>query len=344
MVRAERYLVGILWLIGLLLVFSGKGWSQSRTVEDMAGRTVTLTRDVNRIVTTFKPSTLSLFSLGLQEKIVGIDNSSRMDRLFMAVMPGVAQLTGIGSKSTGINFETIVALRPDLVILYAQKDGLDLAGRFELMKIPCIIILPETFESVKKSLEVIALAAGVAERSQRVCSIMDKVLDLVEKRVGTLALDRRKTAYFASSRGLFNTATGNMLQDEIFTRAGVINVAHDLNGYFQDISPEQFMGWNPDMVILSQHLNKSVVKQISDPALNRVTAVAKRAVFRSPSDLAPWDFPSPLAVLGTLWLANKAYPGLFRDVDINQEIDQFHLKLFGKSLSSMGGNLNDQVY
>jgi iron complex transport system substrate-binding protein len=259
-------------------------------------------------------------------------------------MPGLSTITAVGSKSTSINFETVVALKPDLVILYAQKDGLEFANRLDVMGIKSIIILPESFESVKTSLKIIARAAGVTERAQEVADAMEGVLGMVEKRVVTLAPDQRKTAYFASPLGFFSTATGNMLQDEIFTRAGVVNVGHDLKGYFQVISPEQLLSWNPDLVIVSQHLHQSVKSRLNDPVLKRVTAVAEKAVYRSPSDLAPWDFPSPLAVLGTLWLANKAYPERFAGIDVPGEIDRFHVRLFGKSLGEMNGNINDQIY
>ncbi|ACN14454.1 Fbp2 [Desulforapulum autotrophicum HRM2] len=337
----KKYLIYTLIVIAVLL--PGNGWSQTRTLVDMVGRTVSLTRPVNRIVTTFKPTTLCLFSMGLQDKLVGIDTSSKKDPLTLAVMPDVAKLTAVGSKSTGINFETVTSLKPDLVILYAQKDGFDLAQRLGVMEIPSIIILPESFESVKTSLNIIALAAGVPERADRVVKLMDGVLLMVDHRVATLGVQEQKTGYFASSRGLFSTATGSMLQDEIFQRAGVVNVAHDLQGYFQDISPEQLLRWNPDLMVISQHLHNPVAKRLNDPVLRRVKAVANRDVYRSPSNLAPWDFPSPLAVLGTLWLANRAYPDLFSDIDLGVEVDRFHAELFGRTMTEMGGTLNDLV-
>ncbi len=339
-----RQFMAICGMLLIIVLLPMTGWSETRTCKDMAGRNVTLCGDVERIVTTFKPATLSLFSLGLQKKIVGIDTGSKRDRLFQALLPEVSGLTGVGSKSTGINFETVVSLAPDLVILYAQKDGIELAERLAVMKIPSIIILPESFASVKTSLQIITQATGVNERAAEVNTVMDGMLKMVEKRINQLSPDDRKTGYFVSPRGLFSTATGNMLQDDIFSRAGVVNVAHDLQGYFQDISPEQFVAWNPDLVILSQHLHQQVVKRLNSPALRQVTAIAQKTVYRFPCDLAPWDFPSPLAVLATLWLANKTYPELFRGVDIDKEIDYFHLRLFGKSLSEMHGNLNDQVY
>ncbi len=337
----KKFVICTLMVIAALI--PGNAWSESRTFQDMIGRTVTLTRPVNRIVTTFKPTTLCLFSLGFQDKLVGIDTSSKKDPLTLAVMPEVADLTAVGSKSTGINFETVTSLKPDLVILYAQKDGLDLAQRLEVMGIPSIIIVPESFESVKISLNIIARAAGVPERAHGVVKLMDGVLQMVEQRVASLGVAARKTGYFASSRGLFSTATGSMLQDEIFQRAGVVNVAHDLQGYFQDVSPEQLLRWNPDLMVISQHLHNPVARRLNDPVLSRVTAVVNRDVYRSPSNLAPWDFPSPLAVLGTLWLANRAYPELFSDLDLGVAVDQFHAKLFGRTMTEMGGTLNDLV-
>ena len=71
----------ILALIAIVALLPGSVWGEGRTFEDMAGRTVTLTGQVNRIVTTFKPTTLCLFSLGLQDKLVGIDTSSKRDQI-----------------------------------------------------------------------------------------------------------------------------------------------------------------------------------------------------------------------------------------------------------------------
>ena len=341
------YLRRFMTICGMLLIVTflpRQGWSETRTLEDMAGRSVTLSGPVERIVTTFKPATLSVFTLGLQGKIVGIDSSAKHDRLFTAMLPTVADLPGVGTKSRGINFETLVSLSPDLVILYAQKDGFELAQRLAVMKIPSIIILPESFASVKTSLQIIAQATGVTERATEVSTLMDDILQKIEKKTNRISYDNRKTGYFVSPRGLFSTATGNMLQDDMFNRAGIINVAHDLRGYFQDISPEQFVAWNPDLVILSQHLHQQIVKRLNNPALKMVNAVAQKTVYRFPCDLAPWDFPSPLAVLGTLWLAHKSYPELFQDLDIKKEVDDFHFHLFGKTLSEMHGKLNDRVY
>ncbi len=320
------------------------GSRDGRVVTDMAGRTMVINREVKRIITTFKPSTLFILCLGLQHKLVGIDTSSKRDKLTLAVFPDVIKVTGVGSKTMGINFETLVSLKPDLVILYPQKNGLALAKRLETINIPSIVIIPETFATIKESLRLIALAAGRRTEILNIEQQMDAVLSLTAGRLSGLKEEDRKRGYFASTRGIFSTTTGNMLQDEVFRRAGIINVSHDLAGYFQDISPEQLIKWNPDVIVLSQHMKKQERDRLENKALLKIEAVSGKKVFQCPSNLAPWDFPSPMSVLASLWLAEKVYPERFSDIDIKKKINDFHYKLFGKTLTQMGGIIDNTIY
>lgn len=324
----------------ILLTLAGSA-AASQSLRDMAGRQVTIKGPVNRIITTFKPASLMAFCLGLQHKLVGMDNSSRKDPLLKAIYPDVINLPGVGKKQTGLNFETLVTLEPDLVILYSQKDGLNLAKRLKQVNIASIVIVPESFESIKKAMVIISRAAGTYDPDIPVFTQMDKILDILDQRLSSL--DIRKTGYFASPSGLFSTATGSMLQTQILNRAGVDNVAGHLKGFFQDISPEQLIQWNPDIIILSMHMKDNGINQLNMIPMKQITAVAKQSVFRCPSSLAPWDFPSPLSVLAALWLAKTVYPENFMDVDFEAATDEFHRVLFNRTFTQMGGRLNDKL-
>ncbi len=323
------------------IVFANE--TNTRTITDMTGRKVVIKNPVNRIITTFKPASLCVLSLGLEKKLVGVDNSTRQDRLQLEVFPEIANLAGVGTKAIGINFETLVSLKPDLVILFSQKDGLSVSDRLSAMNIPSIVILPETFGTLKESLRVIAEAAGEPEKSLKAEKLMDGVIHLVAQRLSGLSNGNKKTGYFASALGLFNTTTGNMIANEIFDAAGIKNVSSHLSGYFQDISPEQLVKWNPDIMVLSQHFKKGEAQRLSDKALKEIKAVSNKAVYRCPSSLAPWDFPSPMSVLATLWIAQKAYPERFSDIDIKAKADEFHQQLFQKTMTQMGGTISDTV-
>jgi len=74
-----------------------------------------------------------------------------------------------------------------------------------------------------------------------------------------------------------------------------------------------------------------------------VAAISTRQVFRCPSSLSPWDFPSPLSVLASLWLAKRVYPDYFVDIDLLNKTNEFHRVLFGKTMDEMGGGLDDTI-
>ena len=312
----------------------------ARTVTDMVGRTVTVPHQAQRLVTTFKPAALCVTALGLQDRLVGIDSDSKNDRLQLAVEPSIARLPAVGQKSTGINFEAMLSVKPDLVIMFAQKDGIAIADRLVEHGVAAIVILPESIDSLYATLELIAGAAGLPERAGRAIGACRHVVDLTTARVADVPADQRKQVYFASPRGVFSTATGDLLQDEIITLAGGVHSGGGLSGYFREISPEQFIAWNPDVVVISGHAAPRTRTVLDQPQFSGVKAIANDSIYGFPSNLAPWDFPSPLSVLGVLWLAEKCYPQQFGDVDLAAEIDQFHKALFGKGFRELGGKID----
>ncbi|MDY0311466.1 MAG: ABC transporter substrate-binding protein [Desulfobacterales bacterium] len=326
-------------LLSLSMILAVTASAADRTLTDMVGRSVRVPPEARRIVTTFKPASLCVTALGLHGRLVGIDTSSRKDPLFLGVAPALADLPAVGQKSTGLNFEAILAVKPDLVILFAQKDGTAIADRLVDHGVAAIVILPEKMESLYATLRLIAEAAGAPERAEAPIAACQRVLDLVKQRVAAIALDRRQVVYFAAPQGLFFTASGDLLQDEMVTMAGGINAGHALSGYFREISPEQFIAWNPDLVLVSGHGAQRGLKQLEKPQFARVSAVAAGRIYQFPSNIAPWDFPSPLSTLGVLWLAETCYPEQFTDVDLAAEIDRFHRALFGKGFTELGGCL-----
>jgi iron complex transport system substrate-binding protein len=335
----KRQITIVSVLLSLSMILAAGAGAEDRILTDMVGRSVRVPLEARRIVTTFKPASLCVTALGLQGRLVGIDTSSRRDPLFLGVAPALADLPAVGQKSTGLNFEAILAVKPDLVILFAQKDGVAIADRLVDHGVAAIVILPEKIDSLYATLRLIAEAAGAPESAEAPIAACRRVLELVEQRVAAIAPDRRKVVYFAAPQGLFFTASGDLLQDEMVTMAGGINAGHALTGYFREISPEQFIAWNPDLVLVSGHGARRGLEKLEEPQFARVSAVAAGRIYQFPSNIAPWDFPSPLSVPGVLWLARTCYPEQFADVDLAAEIDRFHLSLFGKSFAELGGRL-----
>lgn len=338
-----RRLFFFLLLFCITALSTGPAAAQPVELVDMLGHRVVLPAQVDRIVTTFKPATLTALSLGLGDRLVGLDGNSRYDPLQIKIYPLLQDLPSVGSKSTGLNFESLLAVDPDLVILYSQKDGKELASRLESHGIPCLFVLPETFAGIEESLHLIAQAVGEPERATRVISAMRHATDLAAKYTSDIPEAQRKTVYFSSPKSFLSTAGGDMLQDSIIRKAGGINCAQALSGYFRQISPEQLLLWNPDMLCIAGHARRGACSMLSRSSFSQLDALKTGATYCFPSSLAPWDFPSPLSALGSLWMAKRLYPERMKDVDLLHEIDRFHTQVFGKSFREMDGELEDMT-
>lgn len=312
-------------------------------ITDDADREVEIPDQVNRLVTAFKPATLLVLSLGGADALVGVDSSSRHDTLNLAVAPELKKAVSVGSKSQDISLETVISLKPDLVILYSQKTGIQLADRLQDSGCPAMVIAPETFDSIEKNLMLLGKALDRQEQAARVVQAMHNVQEAVHIRVQDLEKKERKTVYYAGPSGFLSTSPSGMLQDVMIDRAGGRNAASGLHGYFKQVSPEQLMDWAPDSIILSRMIRPQAKTLLKRKQFSLLPAVKRNNIHVFPSTLAPWDFPSPLSALGVLWLGARLYPERFADISLMQEVNAFHRTLFGQSFTEMNGYLDDDL-
>lgn len=313
-------------------------------VVDAAGRQVELPEQARRVVTTFKPATLFVLSLRQPQSLVGIDTPSRHDPLVRCAAPELTKLPGVGSKSQGINLETVLGLQPDLVILYAHKEGVKLADRLQRSGIPAVVIKPERFDSINDTLKILGKALGQTRQAKQAIQAIQNVQGMMQDRLRDLEQQKRKRVYYAAPHGVLTTAPADLLQDELIQMAGGINVSGHLRGYFKQISAEQLIQWSPEAIAVCRMIRPQARSIFSRKQFALLPAVQEDNLHVFPSSLTPWDFPSPLSVLGALWLGNRLYPELFADFSLIQEVDAFHQILFGKSLTEMSGELDDLFY
>jgi iron complex transport system substrate-binding protein len=130
----------------------------------------------------------------------------------------------------------------------------------------------------------------------------------------------------------------NMMQTALIEKAGGINPAAQLKSGFVSVSTENIIEWNPDLIVVSQYFSEDLENIKSDPKYQSLNAVKNDEVHRFPSALEPWDFPSPSSYIAQLWLAVKAYPEIYQDLDYQKEVNQFYNTLYGKSFEELGGS------
>jgi iron complex transport system substrate-binding protein len=120
--------------------------------------------------------------------------------------------------------------------------------------------------------------------------------------------------------------------------AGGINPAKEVKSGFIKTSLEELINWNPDYIVVSQYYSGTVEELKNRPELQELKAVKNDNVFRFPSQVEPWDFPSPSSYLGIVWLAKKIYQAKFDDLNLQEIIDDYYNTLYSKSYQELGGD------
>ncbi|MCR4419602.1 MAG: ABC transporter substrate-binding protein [Clostridia bacterium] len=310
---------------------------QTVTVTDGIGRQVEVPQKVERIAVSYGIATHFLYALGVQDRLVGIDTPSRTNQFFLALHPGFKDLPAVGSPKE-INVEQIIALKPDLVLVPGRNKEMveQLAGK----GLTVFGVVAEDLDQLMDTMSNLGRALGREERAERFNQYYRQMLDRIQSETQALEGSARPKVYLVGPMGTLSTASGEMYQHFLIEAAGGRNAAGDLKGGWVEVSPEQLIQWDPDVIVVVKYASDtSPEKILQDPRWKNIKAVQNKNVFWFPSDLTPWDYPSPQAVLGLVWLAKILHPDLFADLDPLQEANSFYKEFYGRTFSEVGGTL-----
>lgn len=294
------------------------------TVTDQAGRTVTLEKPAEKIVSCYYLVTASLLTLGQKDKIVGIEMKANSRELYKLAAPEFLDLPGVGSgKET--NIEAIAALEPDLVLLPSKQ--LEAAETLTGLGIPTAVVEPETYEAFNGLIEMLGTLCGCGESAAELTAYYDGVVD----RVTELTRDVEKPAvYLCGEASYLRTCAGGMYQRELIEMAGGACVSAELPGSkWADISAEQLAAWDPEVIFAVSYAEYALDDIRNDAALSGLKAVAGGRLYTVPSEIEAWDYPQPSSILGLLWMTHILHPDLVSEEEYVKEAQQFYQTYFG---------------
>ncbi len=303
-----------------------KNKSNTKTIEvvDQTGRKVKIKSDVKKVVSSYYISTALIIALDADDKLVGIEKAADTRKLYKLAAPELLKLPAVGSGK-GINVEEIAKLSPDLVILPLKlKDSVE---QLEKLNIPVIVIDPETLDNFYECVTLISKAVGKEKRGEKLLKYYDDKMKEVNSKV--LLSSTSPQVYIAAGSDYYSTCTSKMYQDALVSMVCGKNVSHELtDGYWQKISPEQLVKWNPDTIFAVSYAQYKLEDIKNDKKLSQVDAVKNNRVYTFPSAIEPWDYPTPSSILGVMWLASKIQPNFYKYDDFLKEAKAFYKEFF----------------
>ncbi|MBV9852597.1 MAG: ABC transporter substrate-binding protein [Armatimonadetes bacterium] len=279
-----------MWLA--LLVMAAPASAIPVTVADARGMRVTERAAPRRIVSLTPATTEMLFALGLGGRVVG-------DTVYCDYPPAARRVAKIGDVR--VNYERVVALRPDLIVGDVVATSAPVA-RLTQLRLPVFAVRPDTLDGVERSLRLLGQVTGATHPANVVVARMEAQ----RRQARALAARdprRPRVLLVIGTNPLFVAGRGTFL-DSLITEAGGVNAA-TITGYGA-LSRETVLAHPPD-VILAAPGDQAALR--ADPALRRLPAV-RAGRFVSVTDRNLLERPGPRVTEGLLQVARALHPGV----------------------------------
>ncbi|MDR1600333.1 MAG: ABC transporter substrate-binding protein [Oscillospiraceae bacterium] len=211
-------------------------------VVDMTGRAIHLDGPATRIVALTASDCEILYALGAGDALVGRGT-------YCDYPPEVLEITTVQSGSS-TNYEEIVALEPQVVLMSTMSQTEEQAALLESAGITVVVSAAQDIEGVYAAIELIGAVVGRDEEAANVIAGMkDSFAAIAEKAAGDTSA-AGKTVYFEVSPlqwGLWTAGTGTFM-DELASMVGLSNAFADVSGW-GEISEEQVLERDPDYIV-----------------------------------------------------------------------------------------------
>ena len=211
------------------------------TWEDSYKRHIELAKAPERIVSISPAITEVMYLVGAQNKLVGISD-------FCIYPPETEKIAKIGGMHN-INFEVLLSLHPDVVLIGSMISQKDVAA-IEKMGIPVICIVEE--QSLEGMADLIQIIGKITNHEEKAEEQAEKWLTNIQNIRQENAQDSttKKKVYYVVGFGDAGdfTAPKNTHINEIIELAGCENVGKKLSTW--NISREVLFEANPDIILI----------------------------------------------------------------------------------------------
>ena len=237
------------------------------TVHDAFGRAVTFPAPPQRIIPIFASNVEIVASLGLADRIVGIEAYTRYP-------PEVLDRPLVGGR-LGFSVDAVVALQPDLVLVTPSRQAANqLIDPMERIGVPIMVLLQRSVPEILDNIRLMGRVAGVPERGEEVAARFQARLDAVKRKVegqlepSTIMITGRL------GNGLMLVAREGTYTGDAIRLAGA-RFALKGTATLPQVSPEAILNADPD-VLLWAGSERDLKELIGQPGWAGMRAVKGR--------------------------------------------------------------------
>nr|WP_295130801.1 helical backbone metal receptor [uncultured Roseateles sp.] len=247
-----------------LLVFSllstGAHAQPTVAIKDDQGQTTQWSKAPQRIVTLLPSLTETVCELGACDRLVGVDRYSN----YPAQVNKLPKLGGLDDTQV----ETIVALRPDLVLVAPSSRVSD---RLRGLGLTVVTLETKSYADVQRVLAKLGQLLQVAD-AQAIWRRIDASVGAAAQSIPPQA--RGTLVYYEVDRSPYAAGPSSFM-GETLARLGGRNIITPEMGPFPKISPEYVVRANPQLIMIGRRNLDGLYQR---PGWDRIGAIANKRV------------------------------------------------------------------
>jgi len=273
---------------------------------DGLDREVSLPAPAQKVISLAPSNTEILFAVGAGDQVIGRDEFSDYPQ-------EAASIPSVGGGFGDYNLEAIIDLEPDLV-LAAEINTAEQVNSIADLGIPVYLLAnPGTLDEMYGNLLIIAELTGHQETAKSLVTELETRVAGVDA-VITTAADTPTVFYEldATDPSAPWTAGVGTFIDTLITRAAGENIAADLEGNYLQLSIEEILVRDPQVILLGDAAYGITPESIQERSgWSNLSAVIDDRIYTFDDNLV--SRPGPRLVDGLEQLARLLHPELFSD-------------------------------
>ncbi|HEK0789181.1 TPA: ABC transporter substrate-binding protein [Proteus mirabilis] len=334
-------------LLGIGLLSLSSFSYADRQIVDQIGRTVTIPDKVERTVVLQHQTLNLLVQLDATDKVIGVMSNwkQQLGDGYAQLAPSLEKTPKVGDL-TSFDAESLVKLQPQVVFVtnYAPKEMID---KISALGIPVVAIslrkevnddkstLNPTLqneeqaynEGLKEGILLIGDIVNKSENAQALVNDTFKQREQVSQRLQDIPKEQRVRAYMANPD--LTTYGSGKYTGLMMEHAGAFNVAASTVKGYKQVSLEQVIAWDPEVIFIQDRYPQVVDEIKQDTRWQVISAVKNNRIYLMPEYAKAWGYPMPEAMaIGELWMAKKLYPEKFSDIDIQKAANDWYQKFY----------------
>ena len=276
------------------------------SVLDSAGRDVRIGDPAQRIVSLAPSTTEIAFAIGAGAAVVGVD-------AFSDYPAEAKQIAKIGNPDGSYNIEQIVALKPDLVLAGGITPEATVKQLAELgLKVAVVGSAQTTRDSIFTDIELVGKLTGKQKEALTITEDMRKRIDVIKSSAAKVTTKHKVYWELDATDAAkpFTVGAGNFINN-IIELAGGENIFASASSPFAQVSTEQIVAANPDVIILSDAAYGITPESVGErPGWADIAAIQNKRVLPIDDNLV--SRPGPRVVQGLETALYLIHPELGR--------------------------------